>query len=256
MGFIGDIINTLTGSAGSTSIQQAQTPGAWQLVRDSSGTIWLTKAGVKVPYGVQSIRIPSAGMGDPGPFGPALSRALAAIGATGQQAQGIQQSVDSGAIMQGGNKVGEPLNQPPGTTLPQFGQRPSASEAVPVGPQLSGISDLIQSVQDFLSYIAWLFHPLNFLRAAEFLLGIIVAGYGVWLLTSRSGRGLGRAVTAVPVVGRTIRVAQGTRMGRHEGQREAARMRARQRETLGQRQESARERERINLDARQSVRNS
>lgn len=117
-----------------------------------------------------------------------------------------------------------------------------------------GISSLITSVEDFLSYIAWLFHPLNFLRAAEFLLGIIVGGYGIWLLTSRSGRGLGRAVTAVPVVGRTIRVAQGTRMGRHEGQREAARMRARQRETLGQRRESAYERERINLDARQSAR--
>lgn len=252
MSFLDDFIKGLTGGGG---VQQAPTPGAWQLVRDSAGTIWLTKAGVKVPYGIRSIRIPSAGMGDPGPQGTALSRALAAIGATGQQAQGIQQSVDVGAIQQGGSKVGEPLNQPPGTTLPGYGQRPSGSEAVAVGPQLSGISDLIQSVQDFLSYIAWLFHPLNFLRAAEFLLGIIVSGYGVWLLTSRSGRGLGRAVTAMPVVGRTIRVAQGSRMGRHEGQREAARMRSRQSETRGQREASAVERERINLDARQTARN-
>lgn len=246
--------NILGALSGSPPVHETANPDAWQLVRDSSGTIWLTRRGVSVPYGVQSYQIPSAGGGDPGPQGTALSNALKALGATGEQSAGIIQSVDSGAIEQGGVKVGAPIGQQPGTTLSGFGQRPSSSEAVAAGPQLSGISDAIQSVQDFLSYISWLFHPLNFLRMGEFILGFITMAYGIWLLTSRPGRGLAHTIVSATPVGRTIRVTQGARMGRREGQREAARMRARQSETYSARQESAVERERINLDARRTAR--
>jgi hypothetical protein len=113
------------------------------------------------------------------------------------------------------------------------------------------------AVADFLSYIAWVLHPQTLLRAVEFLLGVFLGAWGIYLLTSRGGgRGpvgaTARRIVSLTPAGRTIRMAQGRRMGRREGQREAARMEARQRETLSQRESSARERVRINREARNS----
>lgn len=118
------------------------------------------------------------------------------------------------------------------------------------------------AVADFLAYIAWIFHPQTLLRVVEFIMGILLGGWGIYILTARSARGGGasshvvtRALGATPA-GRVMRVRQGRRMGRREGQREAARMEARQRETRSQREASAVERERINLDARRTARES
>lgn len=118
------------------------------------------------------------------------------------------------------------------------------------------------AVADFLAYIAWIFHPQTLLRVVEFIVGILLGGWGIYILTARSARGGGasshvvtRALGATPA-GRVMRVRQGRRMGRREGQREAARMEARQRETRSQREASAVERERINLDARRTARES
>lgn len=150
--------------------------------------------------------------------------------------------------------------------LPFVGGAGSAAKTG-VGAVESGVKDAstvindagsaISSVGDFLSYIAWIFHPLNILRVVEFLAGMNLFLVGIYLLTrGRSGRSgatsspiIRRAIQASPA-GRTIRVRQGTRMGRYEGQREAARMEARQAETLSQRQQSANERVQINRNAR------
>lgn len=110
------------------------------------------------------------------------------------------------------------------------------------------------SVAEFLTYMAWILNPHTLLRAVEFLVGIFVGAWGIYLLTtSRASGAMGataRRIIHLTPAGRTIRVAQGRRMGRREGQREAARMEARQRETYSQRQASARERVQINRDAR------
>lgn len=189
------IVNTIKDNnpVATSGVQTAPTPNAWQLVKDSAGTIWLTKSGVSVPYGIRSIGIPA---GDGGfPLGTSLSRALGSLGATGQQAQGIQQAVDSGAIMQGSNKVGAPISQRSGTTLPQFGQKPSGSEATnppETGGQVPGnvfnaIGDALSAPLDFLKLIAWIFHPRNILRGVEFLTGVILIGFGLWAAVQ--GRG-------------------------------------------------------------------
>lgn len=119
------------------------------------------------------------------------------------------------------------------------------------------------AVTDFLGYIAWILHPQTLLRTVEFIVGILLSGWGIYILTARSARGGGasshpilrRAISVTPA-GRAARVAQGRRMGRHEGQREAARMEARQRETRSQRESSAVEREQINRRARETARNN
>lgn len=126
---------------------------------------------------------------------------------------------------------------------------------------VSDAGSAISSVGDFLSYIAWIFHPLNVLRVVEFIAGFNLFIVGVYVLVrSRGGRSgatsspiVRRAIQASPA-GRVVRVRQGRRMGRYEGQREAARMEARQAETRSQRESSAIERQEINRNARQSVR--
>lgn len=117
------------------------------------------------------------------------------------------------------------------------------------------------AVADFLAYIAWMFHPQTLLRVVEFIMGVLIGGWGIYILTARSARGGGasshivtRALGATPA-GRVMRVRQGRRMGRREGQREAARMEARQQETRSQREASAVERERINRSARETASN-
>lgn len=134
-----------------------------------------------------------------------------------------------------------------------------AAESVPhdVSVGVDDAGKLIGSVGDFLSFIAWLFHPLNWLRMVEMVWGTILMGIGLYMLTRRGGSGsvgaTARRIVSITPAGREIRMVQGRRMGRHEGQREAARMEARQRETLSQRRESARERVQINRDARRSA---
>lgn len=125
------------------------------------------------------------------------------------------------------------------------------------------IADAVNSTNDFLKLIAWLFYPHNILRAVEFVVGILLGGWGIYILSARSARGGGasshpvlrRAISVTPA-GRAMRVSQGRRMGRHEGQREAARMEARQEVTRPQREASAIEREQIGRSARQAARES
>lgn len=123
----------------------------------------------------------------------------------------------------------------------------------PTSPAPFGLD--FSAITDFLNYAAWILHPLNWLRMVEFMVGLILGGIGIGLLARRGGGGgITRRVVSLTPAGRTIRRIEGTRMGRHEGQREAARMRARQEETREVRRESAIERERINLDARRTAR--
>jgi hypothetical protein len=155
----------------------------------------------------------------------------------------------------------KPSEPPPDAAKAPKGRGIPFGKTALVGAGALGLADFISSPLDFLKWIAWMFHPLNWLRMAEFLIGTLLAGWGIYILTARSARGGGasshpviRSVLSATPAGRAARVARGRRMGRHEGQREAARMEARQRETRPQREASAVEREQINRNARQSVR--
>lgn len=157
--------------------------------------------------------------------------------------------------------VGESAGQSGPTGLYHDAQGVVRGVKTDVNAVSSGVSDIgtaITDVGDFLSYIAWLFYPLNLLRAAEFVTGLFLFYLGIKpyigggrLGGSGSTRVIRATLSATPV-GRTQREISGRRMGRREGQREAARMEARQEVTRPQREASARERVRINREARRS----
>lgn len=138
----------------------------------------------------------------------------------------------------------------------------AGAQATGGGGVITAISGAINSTTDFLKLIAWLFDPHHILRAVEFVAGIVLTSWGLYILTRGMGGGrsgasshpvIRRAISVTPA-GRAVRISQGRRMGRHEGQREAARMEERQKVTRPQREASARERQEINRNARESAR--
>lgn len=99
---------------------------------------------------------------------------------------------------------------------------------------LLGTAGIIASTTDFLNWIAWIFHPVNILRAVEFLLGSILMGIGLWSLLSRGQPAasdniarVSRELASATPVGRAQRMARGRRMGRKEGETEHARLEGR-----------------------------
>lgn len=116
-------------------------------------------------------------------------------------------------------------------------EAPSAAQLGVQGlaPAGVGLSYAIGSVTDFLSWIAWLFNPLNWLRLVEFIFGTILMFYGFHLLFQRrplSGTGAGiervtRDVAAATPIGRAANIRRGRRMGRPEGQVEEGRLQGR-----------------------------
>lgn len=115
----------------------------------------------------------------------------------------------------------------------------SASELTSTGGSIfDDLVDAINSVVDFLKWIAWIFHPVNLLRAVEFVTGMILVGFGFHAVLQarqedrRGGyRGsrnaaqrsaIGRTATRVAQdtpVGREVRVARGARAGRRSARR-------------------------------------
>ena len=122
----------------------------------------------------------------------------------------------------------------------------------------------IHSVSDFLQLISWIALPVNWLRAVEFLTGILLMGFGIMDTIKRNspslastGAGIARVtkevVEATPA-GRELRMAKGTRAGTREGQVEHARLEARrasrQREASREQQRGQRRRELRDLSRR------
>lgn len=122
----------------------------------------------------------------------------------------------------------------------------AAASTNPIDGAINSVSasDVINGVGDFLKWIAWLFNPINWLRAAEFTIGILLMGFGLWtvfrarpLVSSGSGvQRVTRELAAATPVGRATNVARGRRMGRREGQIEHGRLEGRreQRKTLSE----------------------
>ena len=104
-----------------------------------------------------------------------------------------------------------------------------------IGEIFSGIPDAIGSVTDFLKWVAWLFNPLNWLRAVEFGVGILLMAFGLWTVFRArplvsSGPGIERVtreLSAATPFGRAANIARGRRMGRREGQIEHGRLEGR-----------------------------
>ena len=138
-------------------------------------------------------------------------------------------------------------------------QQQAGEQVVKAAP--FGIGSAITSTNDFLNFISWIFHPLSWLRMAEFLVGLLFffAGLRPYLRSSGSptlastGAGLNRIISATPA-GRAMRIQQGRRMGTREGQREASRMQARREVTRSEREASARERHEREVRTRRAAR--
>lgn len=193
-------------------------------------------------------------------FGAVLGRVIGLIGGgivlgeTGAGVAGIPGAVATGETAGGsGAAAGAAAGEATGT-----GAAASAGAGAGAATTATNVFKAAKfaSVAEFLSYMAWILNPHTLLRAVEFLFGVFIGAWGIYLLTtSRGGGAMGataRRIVHLTPAGRVIRTSQGRRMGRREGQREAARMEARQAETLSQREASARERVRINRDARNS----
>ena len=120
--------------------------GQWVIGTDKSGKAYLFKQGSRGPGGVladfrglQKWYTLPADVGS-GTFGTALSDALGWLKVNANQSATIIQSVDAGAIMQGGNYVAVGTDQQPGQTLPNQGQSSSGSEATSAGINLPGVN--------------------------------------------------------------------------------------------------------------------
>lgn len=136
-----------------------------------------------------------------------------------------------------------------------------------IGAVFTGPADVITDGVDFMKWVAWIFHPVNILRAVEFLTGMTLLYLGIRPYLQRqgaptlasTGQGVQRIVTtalAPTPVGREMRAAQGTRMGKREGQRESARMTARRQATSSEREASSRERHERETRNRKAARSS
>lgn len=92
-----------------------------------------------------------------------------------------------------------------------------------IGNTFTGAADAISDVGDFLKFIAWIFNPVNILRAVEFLsgLGLMALGFHAVIQTSRGSGGpsaASRIVNASPI-GRAREAARAQQSGRSEARR-------------------------------------
>ena len=173
-------------------------PGNWVLGEDASGKVYLFQEGAPTRFGGIANAEHLATYWDfgtsdlttlSGNLGRVLS--MAQFGnLTGHQRDVLMQSVDVGSIEQGGKYVAVPRGSSPRANRNQ-GQAQSGSSAVfsPIVPGsnvISSAANAITSVTDFLAWIAWIFHPLNLLRAVEFLTGFALFMYGISTLMSHA----------------------------------------------------------------------
>lgn len=147
------------------------------------------------------------------------------------------------------------LIQPPKLNDPAF------KNHVGIGDLFTGPAAAMKSTTDFFKWTAWLFHPINVLRAVEFITGITIMGIGiqsafaVWrdapeeALITRSARGAkegAREAIEMTPAGRVKRVARAKRAGKKEArykkraeEQTAARRKGRVKETKTERERSS-----------------
>lgn len=70
-------------------------------------------------------------------------------------------------------------------------------------PDIPGLGTALNDATDFLSFISWLFHPLNWLRMVEFLSGMLFVFFGL-RTTMRGFRG-SRTYRPISLTQRVIR---------------------------------------------------
>jgi len=116
---------------------------------------------------------------------------------TPTQESALMQAVDVGAIAQGRQYFATPRSQKPGQTIRSQGQLPSGSSAVysPIIPGSNVFSSIANAIigpfdalASFLGMIGWIFHPIFWLRAVEFLTGLALMFYGLSHITGAMRR--------------------------------------------------------------------
>jgi hypothetical protein len=119
----------------------------------------------------------------------------------------------------GGPKMGPPSTAQPAPTYP--------GAQYPQGPL--GVLTAISETADFLKWIAWLFHPLNLLRAVEFITGLATMFYGLNTLMGVMRRGSATHRTTIrslfnwTPMGKARQISRARSRGRRAGQVQAER---------------------------------
>lgn len=192
-----------------------------------------------------------------GGYGLAHIRALMGGGdaAAGTLAPFGRSRPGGGDVNGAGGAVGSGIGSTAGDALTAYVQMVDSTDNFP--DPIGVIKDAIGavgSVLDFLKWIAWLFHPVNILRAVEFVTGIIIMSAGLHSMVQsyitppsadqvRSvGRGANQLLNKTP-----IGTARAKRQARRSG-RETVRAQRRSRELQEQRQMGARHESRKNIN--------
>jgi len=180
--------------------------------------------------GQQYLNQLAARKGLPGPFDPSVASAIVQdvlplatpfVFAGGVAAGGTESAAAAGVGAE------EAATAEEATTLQAI--RSTAGKAA-----LLGASALaIQNVTDFLKFISWLFHPMNILRAVEFLVGMALIIVGLKELMNLARRssathrtsitGSIRSLFGKTPVGRAQQVSRARKRGKRAGELQAER---------------------------------
>lgn len=131
-----------------------------------------------------------------------------------------QQQIDA-RITDAMSALGVTIDQlPGGITGGKFGP---ASNVQGLTGIPGGIASAITSAGDFLSFISWIFHPVNLLRAVEFVTGIAMMAFGVHTLMRMAMRSSRTHRTSLRSLALNLfPETRALRRGRRAGRRDAA----------------------------------
>lgn len=144
-------------------------------------------------------------------------------------ASAIQSALNGKVIGISGPSAGQVPGVPGGSSPNYPGAVPPPSPTqVGVPNPVAALADAINGIVDFLKFIAWIFHPVNLLRAVEFLTGIGLMFYGLSVLVKGAVRS--SATHRTSVIGGIKsafskpedHVAAGRAAGTRQGERDVA----------------------------------
>ena len=161
------LLDPLTNAKAAVAVYRSQGFGAWTTYTNGAYRSFLGSAGSVVPGASGRTRPGGQTAGTPPPSGVDTLFADYQTSLSGGEDVGLLGGVAGGI---GGFLLGGPWGAAAGA---------AAGDTVTGGNPLSDISSSINSTTDFLKFISWIFHPVNILRAVEFLVGIAIMGFGL-----------------------------------------------------------------------------
>lgn len=135
------------------------------------------------------------------PTGTAPAGATTGITRPGGTAVGESQYADAQQAIFTGYTNSLDATQTSSTT--EYTSFLSSAANLATGGLYGTVSSAVGDLGSFLSFIAWIFSPINILRCVEFITGIITMGFGFWLTAKPGTQSNAKSAT-----GRIVRVAR------------------------------------------------